>query len=115
MHVQLFSTFSETIAEMPPQVILKTLELQRKMLETDVALKRTLPMNEVSSILSFCRFMEIVRQGGECVPIAVPEKHFDFYRETVERLVRANILTRQATDQFDLVFCKSALRLKAVA
>jgi len=103
------------IAEMPPQVILKTLELQCKMLETDVALKRTLPMSEVSSILSFCRFMAVIRQGGECAPVAVPVKHFEFYRETIERLVQANILTSQATDQFDLVFCKSMLRLKAVA
>jgi len=113
--MSLYNVFAATIDEMPAQVIPKALELQRKMLEEDLAGKRTMPMNEVRSILSFCRFMEVVRQGGECLPIAVPEKHFEFYRETVERLVRANILTSQATDQFDLVFCKSALRLKAVA
>jgi len=110
--MRLFSTFSSTIAQVPPQVVPKTLELQRKMLETDIALKRTLPMAEVNSILSFCRFMDAVRQGTPSVPTVAPGKHLEFYRETIERMVEADVLPAVVLDEFELIFSKPVLTLK---
>jgi len=112
--MHLFETFAAVIAEIPPQVVPKTLELQQKMLETDVALKRTLPMDDVNSILSFCRFVEALKRGGDCARTTLPEKHLEFYRDTVTRLVEAKVFNSRAREQFDLVFGKSSLRLKAV-
>lgn len=100
------------VGRLPAAVVPKTLELERRMLEEDVEKKRTLPMDDVRSILSFCRFIEASLRGGECLPIVVPADHLEFYRETLERLIQNNVLSADARTYFDRGFSKYTLKLK---
>jgi hypothetical protein len=53
----LFNAFSIMIDELPVEVIPKALELERQMLEADIACHRTASLDEARSILTFCQFL----------------------------------------------------------
>jgi len=110
--MRLFDTFSLMIARTPIQVVTKALELQRELLEEDILNRRPLPMDEVTSILSFCRFVEAAKAGVQSPPIGLPGTHISFYRETTVRLVEANVLPVEACHRFDVAFSKRSLKVK---
>ena len=89
---------------MPTQGIIGALELERRMIDDDFARKRTLPLEEARSILSFCHFIEAVRQGSQISPVALPILHVGFYRKTVRRLIEAESLPLEAGEQFENIF-----------
>jgi hypothetical protein len=104
MGFQLFEKFAEMIDRLPAKAVVNAVQLEREMLENDLAQKRTLPMAEVRSIVAFCNF---VQSGPEGVPgskISVPIQHLGFYRNTVKRLVEGGVLPNEAGDVFEKVF-----------
>jgi hypothetical protein len=102
--MSLFNSFAKMIDEMPMQGINGTLELERQMIEDDLAQKRTLPIEEAHSILSFCQFINAARQSSQISPVALPIQHVSFYREIVRRLIEAELLPFKASEQFENTF-----------
>jgi hypothetical protein len=104
MSVQLFESFSEMIDKIPAKGVLVAVELERQMLQNDVAAKRTLPFVAVHSILSFCNFLKHTVSGVDSVSTALPLQHINFYRKTIERLIEAGELPCEAKELFDETF-----------
>src|SRR5205814_7573029 len=111
--MSLYNTFAVMIEQMPAAVIPKALDLERRMLEADLEQKRTLPMEEVDSILAFCRFVEVARRTGKFMPRVLPPDHVTFYRKTTARLINAKQLPAVVAEQFEAAFSKRPLKLKA--
>ena len=88
-------------------------ELQRQMVQNDLAEKRTLPLKDAHSILAFCRFLDNAVIGVHSVASALPLQHMSFYRKTVARLVEAGELPFEAGELFEETF--STAFLKALA
>jgi len=104
MGFQLFEKFAEMIERLPAKAVVNAVQLEKEMLENDLAQKRTLPIGEVRSIVAFCNF---VQKGPEGVPgsrISVPVQHLGFYRNTVKRLVESGVLPGEAGNIFEQVF-----------
>jgi hypothetical protein len=101
------------IEEMPMQGIIGTLELERRMIEDDLAQKRTLPIEDAHSILSFCQFIDAAKQGFQISPVALPIQHVSFYREIVRRLVETELLPFNASEQFENTFSHILLQSAA--
>ena len=89
---------------MPTHGIIGALELERRMIDDDLASKRTLPLEEARSILSFCHFIDAAQQGSQISPLTLPILQVGFYRKTVHRLVEAELLPFEAREQFENVF-----------
>jgi hypothetical protein len=100
----LFNPFCRMLDTIPVQGIPHVLELQKRMLEDDLAQKRTVPINDVRSILNFCEFVEATRQNVTVQSATLPFPHVVFYRKIVARMVEANILPAHAAAQFDATF-----------
>jgi hypothetical protein len=113
MAASLFERFSVMIEGLPVRAVIPAVELERQMLDDDLARKRTMPMDEVSSIRAFCHFIE--NAGGGNVPHAsVPIHHLGFYRDTIKRLVTDGVLSKEAGALFDTTFSASGFKsLKA--
>jgi hypothetical protein len=102
--MNLFNSFSTMLDEMPTQGIIGALELERRMIEDDFALKRTLSLQEAHSILSFCLFIDAAGHGSQISPVTLPILHVGFYRKTIHRLIEAELLPLHAGEQFENVF-----------
>src|SRR5258707_12068562 len=100
----LFNSFSKMVEEIPTEGILAALEREKKMLEDDLAHKRTQPIHDTNSILSFCHFIGAVRNGGEVTAIALPLQHVTFYRKTLERLIQIGALPFTAKQYFEAAY-----------
>jgi hypothetical protein len=92
------------IDEMPMPGIFGTLELERQMIEEDLAQNREMPIEEAHSILSFCQFMAAAKQGSQILPVTLPIQHVSFYREIVRRLVETELLPLNTNEQFENTF-----------
>lgn len=103
----LFEHFSVMVEGLPAQAVVQAVELQRQMLEDDLARKRTMPMDEVRSIMAFCRFIENVDSQEDVPHTQVPIHHLGFYRDTVKRLAYAGVLSKEASALFDTAFSPS--------
>jgi hypothetical protein len=104
MGFQLFEKFAEMIDRLPAKAVVNAVQLEKEMLENDLAQKRTLPVAEVRSIVAFCDF---VQRGPEAIPglkVSVPIQHLGFYRKTMKRLVEGGVLPSEAGDIFERVF-----------
>src|SRR5215469_16510831 len=104
MGFQLFEKFAEMIDRLPAKAVVNAVQLEKEMLENDLAQKRTLPVGEVRSIVAFCNF---VQKGPGGVPgsrVSVPIQHLGFYRNTVKRLVDGGVLPGEANNIFEQVF-----------
>jgi len=53
----LFESFCEMIDELPVKAILRTAEVQRRVLEEALAYQRRVPVDDAGSIASFCDFL----------------------------------------------------------
>jgi len=96
-----FEMFCEMIGGLPPKAVLKAVAIERFMLEEDLAQGRTLPSDDTASILTFCRFLADPAHGGLTLPRTMPMEHWVFYGKTVERLVAAGELPREAQEDFE--------------
>ena len=115
MSTHLFESFSQMIGEMPAKGIITAVELEHRMLTDDLARKRTLPYEEAHSVLSFCRFLEAAKTGGQIPHTVLPAVDTEFYRKTTERLVAAGELPLDANERFDATFSVARLKLLSPA
>lgn len=102
--IVLFEAFAAMIERLPTKAVVSAMELERMMLEDDIAHQRTLPMDEAHSIISFCNFVENGGDPEHAPHVAVPHYHLDFYRATVKRLVEAGELPYEVGALFDNAF-----------
>jgi hypothetical protein len=104
MYLNLFDKFAKMVTEIPDKGVLRAIELECRMVEDDLGHKRTLPLAEANSILSFHRFLKAAAGGAEVPPTTLPMNHWTFYKETVERLVEAGELPSDAQERFAAAF-----------
>ena len=102
--VQLFERFAEMVEKLPARAILKAVQLERQMLESDLAQKRALPMADARSIMAFCDFLQHGPAITRVSRISIPIQHVGFYRSTVKRLVQDGELPYQAGEVFEHSF-----------
>lgn len=101
----IFGAFSKMISSMPVQAVLKTLDLECKMLEDDLEHHCLTGDEDTFSILCFSQFVQKVKAGEVMRRLkSLPFDHLEFYRETVVRLVNANQLPSSAMEQFERAF-----------
>ena len=103
--MQVFNIFSKVIRNLPVPVILRTLDAECKMLEDDVEHYRSNLTEDILSILSFRGFIQMAKADNvmRCC-LRMPREHFEFYRETISRLMQAGELPPSAMDEFDHAF-----------
>jgi hypothetical protein len=106
--VQLFERFTQMIEKLPSKGVLAAVQLERQMLEDDLAHKRTVPIEDVRSIVAFCNFLENTAAATQVLRSAVPMNHIGFYREIVKRMVADGELPGDANKQFDTAFSVGA-------
>ena len=104
MNLNLFNKFEKMIAGIPDKGVLRAVELECNMVEDDLGHKRTLPLADANSILSFQRFLKAAASGARVPTTALPMNHVTFYRETVDRLVDAGQLPSDAKERFEAAF-----------
>ena len=102
------------IESIPDKGVLRAVELERWMIQDDLANKRTVPIHDATSILDFCHFLTAAKLGGEIHPSVLPMEHVPFYRETVGRLMKAGELPAYAIEHFDATFSDAFLTSLAV-
>jgi hypothetical protein len=104
MGVQLFEKFADMVDKLPAKAVLRAVQLEREMLESDMAQKRTLPMIEVRSIVAFCNFLQNGPAAARSSHISIPIQHLGFYRTTVKRLIEGGELPNEAGELFEGAF-----------
>lgn len=102
--MSLFEQFAAMVERLPARAVISGVILQRKMLEDDLALKRTVSMDDVRSIIAFSDFLENAPDTARLPKTAVPMHHLGLYRATVKRLVDAGELPPESLGSFDTVF-----------
>lgn len=110
MAIALFERFEAMVERLPTRAVVSAVVLERRMLEDDLARKRTMPMEEASSIIAFCNFIENAAEADHAPRVAVPIHHLGFYRATVKRLVEAGELPYETGALFDNAFFPSAIK-----
>jgi hypothetical protein len=100
-----FGAFSKMVAKLPPEAVLRAVDLQCKTIQDDLSYDRFTVQDDVFSILCFGQFMKTANTGKTfgCIR-SLPVDHLDFYRETILRLVQAHELPASAMEQFDHAF-----------
>jgi hypothetical protein len=105
MPFQIFELFTTMIESLPPQAILKALDLECDMLENDAKNHRLPVPEDAFSIFYFREFVRAIKLRKVMRPVKpLPSVHIEFFKKTVVRLVQANELPQAALDQFDRQF-----------
>lgn len=106
MRLTLLNHLASTLEIIPERAILKTLELESRMLKDDLLHDRPIPVDEAQSVLDFYDFIRSVRDGGPVKKMtsANPCHYLAFYRKTVQRLIAAQELPCAALSQFEEAF-----------
>jgi hypothetical protein len=104
MGVDLFEQFAAMVERLPVRAVLSAVVLQRKMLEDDLAHNRTVPLDDVHSIIAFSEFLENAPETMRLSKTTVPIRHFGLYRATIKRLVEAGELPWESAGLFDAAF-----------
>jgi hypothetical protein len=107
MGIPLFERFAEMVERLPVRAVISAVILERKMLEDDLAHDRTVPINDVRSIIAFCEFLEYAPDTAHLPKAVIPIEHLGLYRATVKRLVEAGELPWESAGVFDTVFSAS--------
>jgi hypothetical protein len=104
MAFRIFELFTGVIADLPPEAILKVLDLECDMLEKDAKNHRPVP-EDAFSIFYFREFVRTIKLGKVMRHVKpLPADHIEFFKKTIVRLVQANELPQAAMDQFDGTF-----------
>lgn len=104
MGIPLFARFAEMVERLPVKAVISAVILERKMLEDDMAHNRTVPVNDVRSIIAFSEFLENAPDVARLSKAIVPIEHLGLYRTTVKRLVEAGELPWESAGLFDVAF-----------
>lgn len=93
------------MAVLPPQEILKALELECKTLEKDLEYHHLSTPEDYYSIFCFRQFVRM-SQHNELMrcSTSLPPEHIKFYKQIIDRLVDANELPSSAIEQFGITF-----------
>jgi hypothetical protein len=103
-----FGAFSKMVANLPPEAVIRAVDLQCKTIRDDLSHDRFTVEADVFSILCFGDFMKSARNGkASSCNRNLPPDHLEFYRETIVRLVQANELPASAMKEFDRAFAVS--------
>jgi hypothetical protein len=105
MAANIFEIFAKMISGLPPEAILRALDVECAMLEQDRENHRLDRLDDALSILDFRQFIRMVQEGAFMRSIKpLPPDHLEFYKETVVRLVQTGHLPASAMKQFDSMF-----------
>jgi hypothetical protein len=107
MGMSLFDQFAAMVERLPIRAVISAVILQRKMLEDDMAHKRTVSIDDVHSIIAFSEFLESAPNMARLPKTAVLMNHLGLYRATVKRLVEAGELPWESLGLFDAAFSAS--------
>ncbi|MGH8021990.1 MAG: hypothetical protein ACRED1_00295 [Limisphaerales bacterium] len=103
--MRIFEVFARTIAALPAESVVMALELECQMLREDVESKRLPLPRDACSIFYFRDFVHAASLGQAVNPARpLPVNHLEFFRETIARLARAQVLPPAAVNQFDDAF-----------
>ena len=102
------------IENLPIKAVLRAVEIERRMLEDDVAYRRSPHTMDENSILDFCHFLTAVARGSYAVPGNSSLKHVAFYGKIVDRLVDAGELPYCAKEQFYGAYSENFMEALAV-
>ena len=101
----MFGAFSKMISNTPVQAVLKSLDLECKMLEDDLEHHRLTSDEDILSILCFRQFVRMAQAEAVVSRFKpLPPDHLEFYKETIVRLVNAKELPAAAIEQFEHAF-----------
>lgn len=105
MGLMVFGEFSKMVENMPPEAVLKTLDLECRTIEDDLEHHRLASDEDAISILCFRQFIRMAQAEDmmSCLR-PLPVDHLKFYRETIARLVNARELPASAMEQFAYAF-----------
>lgn len=115
MSLALFDKFAEMVEALPAKAVNDAVQLERQMLEDDLAHKRTLPLETVRSIMAFADFLQNAGDAARAPHVSLPIQHLSFYRDTVKRMVQGGALPYEAGAVFDKAFSAAALKSLQVA
>jgi len=107
INTRLFESFCEMLEQIPIKAVVRAAEAERRMVEDDLAKKRTEADSNVASVLSFCNFLTLAARGIFFALPILPIEHCAFYRKMVQRLVEAGELPVEMKQRFDLAFSES--------
>ena len=114
MGIPLFDRFADMVEKLPARAVISAVILERKMLEDDLAHQRSVPINDVRSIIAFSEFLENAPDINRLPKAVVPIRHLGIYRATVKRLVEAGELPWESAGLFDTAFSAAGFQsLKA--
>ncbi len=113
MNSRLFEAFCEMLDRVPVKAIVRAAEAERRMVEDDLAKKRTEPDRDTTSVLAFCNFLIDAARGIHCSFPVWPIEHCAYYRKVVQRLVEAGELPADVKRKFDLWFSQALIRALA--
>jgi hypothetical protein len=103
----LFDVFSKMIADLPARAVPKALELQCRMIEEDEENRRLASREDACSILYFRQFMQSINSGQAMERLKqLSPDHIEFYKETIVRLIQAEVLPPSTMGQFDAIFVR---------
>ena len=106
----LLDSFCDMLETVPPKAVIPAADAERKMVEEDLATKRTAADEEAMSVLQFCHYLVNAERGLQSSLPSWPIEHFASYRKVVQRLVEAGELPWQVKEQFDFGFSRVLLK-----
>lgn len=97
----MFETFCDLLETVPVKAIVRAADAERRMLQDDLAAKRT-PLDEESmSVLEFCNFLIDAAHGLPFLPPVWPTDHSAFYQRIIQRLIDAGGLPAEVKIQLN--------------
>lgn len=110
----IFSPFARMVRGLPAKAIGKALELEYRMLVDDLQSNRYALTEEARSILCFREFIQTAKFGGTMYfATEFSLEHYEFYKQTIIRLIDADELPLEALEEFDHLFAPAPFRLAA--
>lgn len=98
------------ISELPARAVPKALDLQCKMLAEDEENRRLAAPEDACSILCFRQFVQTTKSGQAMERLQpLPPDHIEFYKETIVRLIQADVLPTSSMRQLDEIFIRPGL------
>ncbi|SRR5579862_1895087 len=110
MNCGLFETFCEMLESIPIKAVVRAADAERKMVQDDLEMKRTVPDMNVDSVLGFCNFLTSAVAGTHATSPAFPVEHCAFYRKIIQRLVEAGELPVEIVGEFERIFSRALCR-----
>jgi hypothetical protein len=104
MNWGLFESFCDMLESIPVKAVVRAADAERRMVENDLECKRTEPDECVTSVLSFCNFLNLAVAGIYASVPALPFEHRTFYSKVVLRLVEAGELPSEIRNHLEEIF-----------